>query len=199
MRCSSKTKLGKRCKRKAKKGRKSCGGHRGIRRLKGRKAKKLRRNKTNRRRASRKKKRRNPRVPFPKTGGSGLGKFKVGKKITDIKKLKVGDLLVKESKQFNATNIVKITKVETQLAYGRFVSPDDPSKPRLSGDRRFVIWGFDLEDGEYSFAKVRNSSGRCSSKTKLGKRCKRKAKRGRKSCGGHRRSLKRKTRKARRF
>lgn len=90
--------------------------------------------------------------------GSGLGKREKGKQASfkDFKKLKVGDLLAQISKQFNAINVLRITKISSKPSKGFeaiFVNPDKPEEKRMASDRTFFVWADDLSNGEYFFLK----------------------------------------------
>ena len=77
--------------------------------------------------------------------GRGWGDYKKGKRITDIKELKVGSLYLELSKEFNnAKNIIKITKTKkvgitgSGLVYANYTTP-----PKEKTD--FSIWDYELK------------------------------------------------------
>lgn len=83
--------------------------------------------------------------------GSGWGRFTPGEPITDVSQLAVGDLLTEHNEQFDADNLVRVIRVDTDrgIFYGRFVSPEDTAQPRLSDDREVAHWGEDLSGGGF--------------------------------------------------
>ncbi len=95
---------------------------------------------------------------FDEAGGSGLGKLKKGKAAStkDFSKMKVGDLLAQISKQFNAVNVLRITKVKSGPSKGFnaiFVNPENPKEKRMSSDGEMFVWADDLDKGEHYFVK----------------------------------------------
>lgn len=84
-------------------------------------------------------------------GGSGSGKFRRGKRIRKLKDVKKGMLLVDDSRQFRATNVLKVLEIPKGRDgfYGIFVDPNKPSVKRLGSDRKIFIWDFDLKSGEF--------------------------------------------------
>jgi len=90
-------------------------------------------------------------------GGSGAGSLKAGAKVTRLKDIKKGQLLIKRSKQFGTTNVVRVTKVKGPPSpgfEGHFVKPDNPSQKRMASDQTFHVWGDDLKNGEFSSVKT---------------------------------------------
>lgn len=90
------------------------------------------------------------------SSGSGWGSYTQGKEITSIHDLKVGGVYLDHSLQFDAKNIVKITKIklavpdpsaDDYLAYMHFVDPNDFKKARQGGDKEFAVWDHDLGQG----------------------------------------------------
>lgn len=68
-----------------------------------------------------------------------------------------GTLLVCRSTQFKATNLVEITRGDATglgrtIVYGRFVDPDQPTKPRAGANGEFSIRDYDLLNNEYHLA-----------------------------------------------
>lgn len=78
--------------------------------------------------------------------GRGWGKFKKGEKISSLTDVKVGEIYLEHSNQFNSNNIIIITSGDTtglnrDIAYASFVRPNN-----LKGrEESFAIWGHDLE------------------------------------------------------
>lgn len=90
--------------------------------------------------------------------GGGLGSRKKGKKASaaDFGKVKVGDLLAQINKQFNATNVLRVTEIKSGPSKGFnaiFVNPDSPKEKRMGSDKEFFVWADDLGNGEYYFLK----------------------------------------------
>lgn len=84
--------------------------------------------------------------------GTGLGTYRRGKVLTDIKAVQPGQLLVFESLLFKATNLVKVTQNFADKFYGIFVNPENPLEKSKSTDEEFVVYGTDLEKGEWYIA-----------------------------------------------
>ena len=86
-----------------------------------------------------------------KVGGRGWSNFKKGKRVRDVKDLKVGEMYLNHSPQFNANNIVLITSgdrtpLKRDIVYGTWVNPLN-LEPYPDGDE-FAIWGFQLDDNK---------------------------------------------------
>ena len=84
-----------------------------------------------------------------KVGGRGWGDFKKGKRVKDIKDLKVGEMYLQYNPQFNANNIVKIksgdkTTLKRDIVYGSFVYPNNMHTMR----DEFAIWDYMLDSIE---------------------------------------------------
>lgn len=89
-----------------------------------------------------------------KSGGSGWGSHKKGKAVKSLSDVKVGDVLVTHSKQFDSQNVFKVTKVNPEGGPsagfdGHFVDPNDTSKKRMPSDDTQHVWPHDLEKEEY--------------------------------------------------
>ena len=83
----------------------------------------------------------------PVKGGSGVGEFKPVRKLTadDIQTLRVGDILIDYSRQFQALNLGRVVEVESDKFYIILVDPKDTTKRRMAGDvERICIWNFDI-------------------------------------------------------
>ncbi len=94
-----------------------------------------------------------------KIGGRGWGSFEKGKRITDIKELKVGNLYLEYSTQFNTKNIVIITSgdatgLNRDIVYGSFVRPENLKHK----EEDFAIWGYGLKYDEIYEIKGRKYS-----------------------------------------
>lgn len=87
-----------------------------------------------------------------KQSGSGTGIFVRGEEINNIGTLNAGDLLIHDSVQFKAVNVVKILELPAGFSgfgdrkYGIFVNPNNPDQRRLSDDQFFAIWDFQLPE-----------------------------------------------------
>ena len=85
-------------------------------------------------------------------GGTGIGQYRRGKVLVDIKAVQPGQLVIFESVIFNVINLVKCTQVFSDKFYGIFVSPENPNEKSKSADEEFVVYPTDLEKGEYYIA-----------------------------------------------
>jgi len=98
--------------------------------------------------------------------GSGWGPFTPGEKISAFSEIRADTLLLDESTQFHARNVMRVTRVvpERNLMYCVFVNPKNPARPRGSGDREFCVHEFEVEkDGSWDRKIHRaNSEGRTS-------------------------------------
>lgn len=79
-------------------------------------------------------------------GGRGWGKFKKGEKISSLKDVKIGEIYLEHSNQFNSNNIIIITSGDTtglnrDIVYASFVRPNNLKNI----EETFAIWGHDLE------------------------------------------------------
>jgi len=81
-----------------------------------------------------------------KVRGSGVGNFVSGTEITTIAQLHVGDLAASFSPQFNALNLMRVTRIteDGSRAYGVFVNPHQPHELRLASDEEFCIWDHEI-------------------------------------------------------
>ena len=91
--------------------------------------------------------------------------FARGPRIALIGEVHVGDLIIDDSAQFGATNLIKVVErpayataegdeeppPDDDRFYGQFVDPTDQGKPRLYHDRPFVVWDFYLETRPYQY------------------------------------------------
>lgn len=91
-------------------------------------------------------------------GGSGWGKFKKGKKLKSLDELNVGDILLYQSRQFNAKNVIKVTNLNEshpankegrRIVYAQFANPNNISEKRHGWDVEFAIWEHDLKHSDF--------------------------------------------------
>jgi hypothetical protein len=78
-------------------------------------------------------------------GGRGTGKYTKGEQITDVSEISVGDLLINEEERFGSTNLIKVTRVQS-----------DPSAASYGFDYQYAIgaqepggmhmWGHEFEE-----------------------------------------------------
>lgn len=87
-----------------------------------------------------------------KPTGSGFGVFVKGGRITSVSDVKVGDLLLTHSRQFNADNVMRVLSVESDKFYGSFVSPKSPLLPRLHDDGPICIWDWTIAQSDIEVA-----------------------------------------------
>lgn len=84
--------------------------------------------------------------------GTGIGNYRRGKVLTDVKTVQPGQLLVWESLVFNAVNLVKVTETFDDKFYGIIVKPANPAEKAKASDEEFVVYSHDLEKGEWYIA-----------------------------------------------
>lgn len=70
-----------------------------------------------------------------------------------IQEFELGAVYKVYSKQFDATNYLRITRMWKDKFYGLFVDPEDFGEKRLPSDNEHCYWDFSLED--YTFEKVK--------------------------------------------
>lgn len=98
--------------------------------------------------------------PFRKGGTQNLARWTLGDRVTSVSELKVGDIVLNDSLQFDAHNLCRITRFDgflnppRDLCYAIFVDPTDTAKLRVGGDREFVIWGWELTGERNVFYRV---------------------------------------------
>ncbi|MHA1285906.1 MAG: hypothetical protein ACTSPB_00755 [Candidatus Thorarchaeota archaeon] len=83
--------------------------------------------------------------------GSGWGDFNRGETVLNIDGLRKYDILLNHSNQFDSKNVVRVLSVDYErgLFRGEFVDPSNIGELRLPSDKPFVVWDFELKDGEY--------------------------------------------------
>jgi hypothetical protein len=82
--------------------------------------------------------------------GSGSGRFHRGERIRQIGEIRVGDLFIEDSHQFDATNVCRVIKIRDGNKFvASFVNSANPESSRLWSDQPFCVWDFDLR-GEMS-------------------------------------------------
>lgn len=82
------------------------------------------------------------------------GEYKPGAKVKNVKDLKVGDLLVVETKMFpGKKDLVRVTAVGGDGFSTLYVDPKDPSEKRRPSDRPIKFKAKQLEKGQFSRAK----------------------------------------------
>ncbi|MBK6616640.1 hypothetical protein [Ottowia sp.] len=99
--------------------------------------------------------------PIKKGGTQNLEAWLLGDKVTDLRLLKPGDILLQVSHQFDSQNLCRITRLDEcgfrapgQICYGLFVNPSNTQQARMNGDHEFAIWDFDLTLGHNEFFRV---------------------------------------------
>ncbi|MFP3637582.1 hypothetical protein [Paraburkholderia sp. SIMBA_054] len=87
-----------------------------------------------------------------KSGGTpNITGWSQGDRLTSLSDVKVGDVLLNISDQFDAQNLVRITRTgndivsRDEIAYGVFCDPVDVANTRARGDLEFSIWSFELQ------------------------------------------------------
>jgi hypothetical protein len=81
-------------------------------------------------------------MPVAGGGTRDFAGWRAGTRVTNVHALHAHQVVLKVSQQFDANNLVRITRVEDDHAYGLFVNPQDPRQPRRAEDRVFVLWDF---------------------------------------------------------
>jgi hypothetical protein len=89
---------------------------------------------------------------YKEAAGTGLGNYRRGKVLTDVKAVQAGQLLVFESHIFKAVNLVKVTETFADKFYGIFVKPDNPIEKSKASDEEFSVKADELEKGEWHIA-----------------------------------------------
>ncbi|MDK9702512.1 MAG: hypothetical protein OEL20_05185 [Sulfuritalea sp.] len=84
-------------------------------------------------------------------GTEDFGDWAVGEHIANIAQLQVGDILFKDSAQFNALNLCRVTRINEEMgnrAYATFINPRNPSEGRIGAgpEPEFCIWDFELPE-----------------------------------------------------
>ncbi|MBC8742030.1 hypothetical protein F6X40_36435 [Paraburkholderia sp. UCT31] len=74
----------------------------------------------------------------------------MGEALVDINDVRVGDVILAESVQFDALNLCRVEEFpelpeKGNRCYAVFVDPADPSKKRAPGDNQFCIWKHEFE------------------------------------------------------
>ena len=87
-----------------------------------------------------------------KYGTQVFGNWSVGHPVTSIDQLEVGMILFRDSQQFDALNLCRVTTCDKgrQLCYATFVGPLDTSNGRTGcgPEPEFAIWNFEIETKE---------------------------------------------------
>lgn len=74
--------------------------------------------------------------------GSGWNDYRPVRAVTVLGDIYDGDLLAHQSRQFNARNLMRVTRIDRTrgIVYGHFADPADPSRKRMADDQEFAIW-----------------------------------------------------------
>jgi len=86
-----------------------------------------------------------------KGGTKEFGTWVLGERVRDIKDVKVGDILLFESQQFDALNMLRVDEFPGPAAtvgtrvYGVFVNPLDVSQKRAPNDGTICVWNHEFE------------------------------------------------------
>ncbi len=87
-----------------------------------------------------------------KFGTQVFGNWVVGQPVASIDQLEVGMILFRDSDQFDALNLCRVTKCDKgrQLCYAQFVGPLDTSNGRTGcgPEPEFAIWDFEVTTKE---------------------------------------------------
>ncbi len=90
--------------------------------------------------------------PWRKGGTQDLQMWALGERVISIATLKVGDIVLNDSAQFDAHNLCRILRFDDpaqfkpprDICYAIYVDPNDVSKPRRQDDAELAIWGHEL-------------------------------------------------------
>lgn len=96
--------------------------------------------------------------PTDRKGGSGSGPYIRGKRITRISQLRPGDILIGDSNQFDATNVVRVMELPKGYSspgygedhvYTEFRDPGDIRRSRQGGTMLMCLWHWELKVNDY--------------------------------------------------
>ena len=97
--------------------------------------------------------------PTDLKGGSGSGPYTRGDRITRIDQMKVGTIIICDSRQFDATNVARVMDLEPNSPgygvdhlYAEFRDPADIRRFRLGGNGPICIWDFTLTSESFYLA-----------------------------------------------
>lgn len=86
----------------------------------------------------------------PRKGGtSDFGPWQIGEQVTDVSQIEVGDILFSDSVQFDALNLCRVVRKNTQFGdrvYATFVNPFNTLQGRAGGMQEddFCIWDVEM-------------------------------------------------------
>ncbi len=89
-------------------------------------------------------------ISLKSKGTPNIKGWVLGALVASLADLKVGDVLLEVSDQFDAQNLMTVTRVgndinpPAEIVYGRFVDPKDVHSQRANGDHEFAVWDFML-------------------------------------------------------
>lgn len=95
-------------------------------------------------------------------GTPNMADWSQGDRIHSVAQVRPGDVVLEICDQFEAQNLVRITRVRAELAgktdviYGVFVSPMDPRRSRRPDDREFAIWSADVAGAHRQLFRVKH-------------------------------------------
>lgn len=77
--------------------------------------------------------------------GSGIGAYKRGARVTRVQQVKVGDLLADHNPQFDAMNLIRVTRLadDGSRFYARHIDPQNASRRRYS-TAEFCVRAFQI-------------------------------------------------------
>jgi len=104
----------------------------------------------------------NPKVPLnlASCGTPNIMGWCLGERVTSLKDVEVNAILIKVSKQFDAQNLVRITRVgndivaRDKIVYGVFCDQANEMEMRAAGDHEFAIWYFELDESSETYYRV---------------------------------------------
>lgn len=100
-------------------------------------------------------------------GTPNLSGWTLGERVTDISQVKLGDILLQDSIQFDALNLCRVDEfpgfpegITGSRLYAVFVDPTDTSCLRNPGDSSFCVWDhdFDSPSGNLIYYRVSKAS-----------------------------------------
>jgi hypothetical protein len=76
------------------------------------------------------------------TGGgtTDFAGWRAGARVRTAREMQRGEVLLKVSRQFQASNLARVTRVENDRAYLTFIDPAHPHQPRQGARGEFVEW-----------------------------------------------------------
>ena len=104
-------------------------------------------------------------IPVVKANGTkNFADWQMNGQVSTLDEIEVGDVLFKDSAQFDALNLCTVTKKDPLRGnvYARFINPANPStgRPGCGKETEFCIWDFELSNDVFQnrFIKAVNTA-----------------------------------------